>query len=199
MFSTTSSSQNWKSPQLNQFKQKWRGDLKPSLMLDVTQLVEYVTNGLLWCINFFFLECNYFFLPYFNMFYIMQIWSIFLHLYNVFVNFNWSYVPRSYERKFSDCVNEDWKNSVLQQGLNPCPRDALTSWTMEPREMGYFWVQIMHDHESMDEMIFMKWLIYWTAGMKLNQAMILAVIIYCRGVEKRKIQRFSTQLLKLGS
>ena len=51
----------WKSPQLNQFKQKWRGDLKPSLMLGVTQLVEYVTNGLLWCINFFFLECNYFF------------------------------------------------------------------------------------------------------------------------------------------
>ena len=33
---------------------------------------------------------------------------------------------------------ETEKNSVLQQGLNPWPRDALTSWTMEPQRDGTF-------------------------------------------------------------
>ena len=122
--------------------------------------------------------------------YIMQIWSIFLDLYDASFKFNWSYVPHSYERKFSNCVNEDWKKNCKgpQRGLNPCPRDALTSWAMEPQMMGigHFWVQIMHDHESMDEMIFMKWLIYWTADMISTEPIILAAIIYCRGVEKRE-------------
>ena len=106
-----------------------------------------------------------------------------------FSKFNWSYVPRSYERKFSNCVNEDWKKNGLQRGLSPCPRSALTSWAMEPQMMGpgHFWVQIMHDHESVDEMILMKWLIYWTADMISSEAMILAVKIYCRVVEKREI------------
>ena len=94
------------------------------------------------------------------------------------------------------------KNSELQRGLNLWPRDALTSWAMKPQMMGpgHLWVKVMNDHEWVDEMIFMKWLRQiWTADMKSSEAMILAVIIYCRGVDlenrSERIERFSTQLL----
>ena len=102
-----------------------------------------------------------------NMSYIeLQVWS------------QISYDPRSYGRKFCDCLCRSLKNSGVQRGLNPWPRDTGAAlWAMKPLTLGagHLWVLIIMSPWRMDVKWYMKIFHILNCRFEIKWAMITAV------------------------
>ena len=80
--------------------------------------------------------------------------------------------PRSYDRNFCNCVKKPEKNSGLQRGLNPWPRDTgatLYQLSYEATDVG--------SRSILGSYVPVKDMKVLTADMKIKWRMILAVMI----------------------
>ena len=93
--------------------------------------------------------------------------------------------PRSYDRNFCNCVKKpEKKNSGLQRGLNPWPRDAgatLYQLSYEATDVGRSWEQVNFGFICSRERYEGDWCIwsksYVNCGYEIKWRMILAVMI----------------------